>query len=124
MVVSNLYSIIHLSHYFADIDECLVTDPQCDHFCENTNGSYACGCSEGYEISNDSRTCKGFNLCALQKREMKTLFIDVDECSSTQNGCQQLCINTDGSYHCNCTEGYVPEENMCLGIKYSAAIYR
>ena len=34
------------------------------------------------------------------------LFLDVDECSTGSNGCQQTCINTLGSYVCRCLPGY------------------
>ena len=32
---------------------------------------------------------------------------DTDECLSPDHGCEQTCDNTDGSYVCNCTNGYV-----------------
>ena len=31
---------------------------------------------------------------------------DVDECASSQNQCQQLCINVAGSYNCGCFYGF------------------
>ncbi|NWH68314.1 EGFL7 protein, partial [Geococcyx californianus] len=31
---------------------------------------------------------------------------DVDECASQSHGCSQLCINTAGSYHCACWDGF------------------
>ncbi|NXL30432.1 EGFL7 protein, partial [Glaucidium brasilianum] len=31
---------------------------------------------------------------------------DVDECGSQSHGCGQLCINTAGSYHCACWDGF------------------
>ena len=34
------------------------------------------------------------------------LLLDVDECSTGSNGCQQTCINTLGSYVCRCLPGY------------------
>ena len=43
---------------FADQDECAVFSP-CEHACENTDGSFLCACAEGYEITNDGRTCEG-----------------------------------------------------------------
>ena len=32
--------------------------------------------------------------------------IDVNECETLNGGCQQTCTNTDGSFSCDCTEGY------------------
>uniref|UniRef100_A0A8C5IPU8 EGF like domain multiple 7 n=2 Tax=Junco hyemalis TaxID=40217 RepID=A0A8C5IPU8_JUNHY len=31
---------------------------------------------------------------------------DVDECASQSHGCSQLCINTAGSFHCACLDGF------------------
>ncbi|XP_074968330.1 epidermal growth factor-like protein 7 isoform X1 [Phalacrocorax aristotelis] len=31
---------------------------------------------------------------------------DVDECAGQSHGCGQLCINTAGSYHCACRDGF------------------
>ncbi|NXG46922.1 EGFL7 protein, partial [Psilopogon haemacephalus] len=31
---------------------------------------------------------------------------DVDECAGQSHGCHQLCINTAGSYHCACQDGF------------------
>lgn len=33
-------------------------------------------------------------------------FVDVDECSTTNGGCAQTCVNTDGSHYCTCNEGF------------------
>ena len=34
-------------------------------------------------------------------------FSDYDECSKNNGGCEQDCINTEGSYYCNCSKpGY------------------
>ena len=50
---------------------------------------------------------------------------DVDECSTSVNDCEQLCVNTNGSYHCDCGEGFALNSDgrtcriSCGGI-YSA----
>lgn len=45
--------------FFADIDECLVNNGGCDHFCRNTVGSFECSCQKGYKLLTDERTCQG-----------------------------------------------------------------
>ncbi|XP_049339576.1 latent-transforming growth factor beta-binding protein 4 isoform X5 [Astyanax mexicanus] len=72
-----------------DIDEC--EDPlQCPgQQCVNSLGSYACvRCRGGHSMQNGQ--------CA-----------DIDECASPQTcGPQSVCVNTDGSYRCECSAGY------------------
>ena len=42
---------------------------------------------------------------------------DVDECILLPNGfCNQICVNTDGSYHCDCRDGYrLHGTSLCHG---------
>ena len=41
---------------------------------------------------------------------------DVDECSAGEGGCPQRCVNTAGSYWCQCWEGHRPsvDRAVCL----------
>lgn len=41
--------------------------------------------------------------------------IDLDECATMKHRCQQICTNTEGSYHCSCKIGYRMEANQCRG---------
>ena len=42
---------------------------------------------------------------------------DVNECLVKNGGCHQTCINFDGSYRCDCTNGYqlAPDMSTCVG---------
>ena len=46
---------------------------------------------------------------------------DINECiSSSTNDCTQQCINTPGSYECDCFDGYrniTPNATQCEGIQ-------
>ena len=46
--------------------------------------------------------------------------LDLDECLSMGDTCEGVCINTIGSYHCQCTLGYETVNNngtiACEGI--------
>ena len=33
------------------------------------------------------------------------LLLDDNECTNGKEECEEICINTPGSYQCNCTEG-------------------
>ena len=45
-----------------------------------------------------------------------TIILDIDECSSNNGGCSDMCVNTNGSYYCECLEGYeLQNETVCVG---------
>lgn len=46
----------------SDINECLMNNGGCDHFCRNTVGSFECGCQKGHKLLTDERTCQGEHL--------------------------------------------------------------
>lgn len=52
-----------------------------------------CRCHPGFHLKQDGKTC-----------------VDVDECTTTYP-CAQHCINTHGSFHCLCVDGFVPRPN-------------
>ena len=37
---------------------------------------------------------------------MHTTFADIDECAEGVDKCRQKCVNTIGSFHCDCYAGY------------------
>ena len=39
------------------------------------------------------------------------MFSDVNECANNSGGCNQVCNNTDGSFHCLCNDGYTLSED-------------
>lgn len=41
-----------------------------------------------------------------------SIVTDVDECLDNNGGCQQVCVNTMGSYECQCTEGFFLSDNQ------------
>ena len=41
--------------------------------------------------------------------------VDIDECTLNIDDCDQLCVNDNGSYHCECYDGYFRDENSCVG---------
>ena len=44
--------------------------------------------------------------------------IDIDECTTDQNRCDQSCSNTDGSYTCSCLTSFTLDGDgfTCNGI--------
>jgi len=47
----------------ADINECLYLRHPCDHKCINLEGSYKCGCKDGYYLDRNGKTCLGNQNC-------------------------------------------------------------
>ncbi|XP_063712546.1 fibulin-1-like [Symsagittifera roscoffensis] len=111
-----------------DVDECDLGIDMCDDLCVNTVGSYLCFCqqpnqillsdgfscsticlldsecngpSNGYCDSNHTRKC----IC-VEGRQGSDCFSDVDECLSDNGQCAQICMNTAGSFVCECRDGF------------------
>ena len=46
-------------HFNLDIDECSEDTNGCSQTCNNTEGSFTCGCNDGYLLHSDGITCNG-----------------------------------------------------------------
>ena len=48
---------------------------------------------------------------------MYIVITDINECLNNNSGCSHDCVNTVGSYHCECSAGYVllPNNHDCEG---------
>ena len=44
---------------------------------------------------------------AIKYTYIHTLHPDVDDCGDENGGCSQICINTEGSFTCDCNTGFV-----------------
>ncbi|PIK57300.1 hypothetical protein BSL78_05808 [Apostichopus japonicus] len=66
--------------------------------CMAVEGIATCNCTEGYELVN-AEVCQDQNECAL---------------SPCSGGVYEMCINTDGSYFCECNAGYGEEHQWRL----------
>ncbi|XP_014653128.1 PREDICTED: adhesion G protein-coupled receptor E2-like [Ceratotherium simum simum] len=85
-----------------DINECGPPSAvSCGKFadCQNTEGSYYCTCSPGYELVSGGR---------MFRNESENTCQDEDECSSGRHQCHSstVCVNTVGSYRCHCLPGW------------------
>ncbi|KAL0972864.1 hypothetical protein UPYG_G00195680 [Umbra pygmaea] len=112
-----------------DTDECRQTPSLCTNGqCENTPGSYRCVCHTGFKLQDSTCTdineceepsqCPGQECvnsigsykciaCKAGHRMQNGVCSDVDECQVPDTcGRERLCVNTDGSYHCDCKPGF------------------
>ena len=130
---NNLY-YIHIcktSDCVPDVNECDVQSP-CQHHCYNLIGSFLCQCDQGYELAQDAVSCQGGRTLKLTHayicwqinvRELPSYVLfffffctDIDECSFSSYMCQYQCINSPGSYSCECPDGYQLQGNrLCQG---------
>ena len=102
------------------MDECTnVTINGCSDTCVNTIGSFVCTCPSGYKLDSDERTCIG--KCTLSELDVDLLLhVDINECATLIDDCEQVCTNKNGSYSCSCNNGYILQNDnrSCIG-KYT-----
>ena len=46
-------------YLFSDIDECGVSNGDCNQTCVNKPGTYECKCDKGFKLQDDNNTCLG-----------------------------------------------------------------
>ena len=51
--------------------------------------------------------------------------LDINECSTRNGGCEHVCINSIGSFHCECRPGHVLDYNhrTCSGTIRQTIVY-
>ena len=89
---------------FLDINEC-ERGVDCRQTCDNTNGSYSCGCFPGYSLESNGRDCRGENYCFSLSVHDLIFFLVETPCHN--DGCSQLCAVVNGTSVCSCNVGYV-----------------
>eukprot|EP00055_Hartaetosiga_balthica_P009141 m.35778 g.35778 ORF g.35778 m.35778 type:complete len:776 (+) comp6624_c0_seq2:70-2397(+) len=103
-----------------DVDECMAASHECHEnaTCINAVGGYKCKCSEGY--FGDGYNCRrcsacpdGFELDATCEGVFDTVCKDVDECDTDPCLSSEVCVNTYGTYRCDCPDGYFRDSGSC-----------
>ena len=52
---------------------------------------------------------------------LATMITDIDECALELDQCEQICVNLNGSYTCECSDGYQTVTGRyyaCEGVLY------
>lgn len=120
-----------------DVDECSLaaaTGLQAcreDALCRNTPGSFTCSCPTGYIMAQNGHSCAGEVLFWKGRGRLGALYwvrrdgwcssfssTDIDECVFEQQCRPELghvCVNTPGSFVCQCRPGFRAEAPACVG---------
>ncbi|XP_052830075.1 mucin-like protein [Octopus bimaculoides] len=140
------YELGHNNFSCVDIDECASPVHRCSQICQNKPGGFTCHCYPGYKLKPDKVICEKCdifhwgenckNKCACNGNEELCDSIrgcvckkgwtgihcdqDINECAGNHT-CYDFenmkCINTQGSYHCICQNGYIDDsEGHCIDI--------
>eukprot|EP00933_Yihiella_yeosuensis_P080566 TRINITY_DN94014_c0_g1_i1.p1 TRINITY_DN94014_c0_g1~~TRINITY_DN94014_c0_g1_i1.p1 ORF type:complete len:1178 (+),score=165.71 TRINITY_DN94014_c0_g1_i1:31-3564(+) len=107
--------------YCGDVDECSLGFHNCDDqaFCSNTVGSFTCRCKEGYTGTGKKYQglwptadgCWDINEC-----ENKTNVSGVTNNGTLYCPLVAACVNTAGSFRCNCNTGYEGDGSVCTNV--------
>lgn len=82
-----------------DYDVC--TGAPCEQQCTDHFGRVVCTCYPGYRYDRERH----------RNRE-KPYCLDIDECANNnETMCSQICVNTPGSYRCECQRGFYLEND-------------
>ena len=76
--------------------------PVCGNFsvCERVGAGHICKCIPGYN-KDETNVCR-----------------NIDECTSDLNICHEeaTCVDTEGSYNCECNDGFIGDGVNCTDI--------
>ncbi|KAJ8307100.1 hypothetical protein KUTeg_015184 [Tegillarca granosa] len=127
-----------------DNDECIDSKTNiCQQICNNTSGGFTCGCYHGYTLASDGHSCINCSYldkwgdncayscdckigadrcdislgCVCRAGWTGThCELNINECNRTSSPCGelQLCVDTIGSFRCQCQDGYkINMDNVC-----------
>ena len=100
------------------MNECLTNNGGCAQICTDTPNAFECSCNFGFILASDGLGCDGKTIFVI-RMEFEWFSADVNECSTSNGGCEDICFNVDGSFLCFCsTPGFILSSDAltCEGI--------
>lgn len=98
-----------------DVNECSENPSTCDGnlVCVNLVGSFTCGCSAGFKWSHSRLMCEDVDECEVSDGSLAVYSMTGGVCDENA-----VCINTVGSYICQCKNGWnrTSASDYCSGI--------
>ncbi|XP_051166293.1 collagen and calcium-binding EGF domain-containing protein 1-like [Leptopilina boulardi] len=81
----------------------------CEQRCSFLFQKIICTCWSGYRFNSER-----------QKRGLKPVCVDIDECVENSTDCEQLCINEPGDFSCGCNDGFIlnKDNKTCEKLKH------
>ena len=101
----------------SDHNECKDLPCHVNASCINTLGSFYCVCNDGY--FGDGFECKGipYIIARIDIIDYGNI-TDVNECTKNSSACEDVCMNTIGSFFCTCPnfgQGFKADGTQCVG---------
>ncbi|CAL1534449.1 unnamed protein product, partial [Lymnaea stagnalis] len=133
----------------SNVDECQLDKRPCSQNCTDNDGGFTCSCSAGFYLAGDKTSCTPCdkslwgdncsNRCQCNGRgscdpahgcrcnpgwEGDDCNSDIDECKRQNNSCSvnELCVNTEGGFSCQCHPGSERKNEVCTDIDECLAI--
>ena len=127
-------SILLTKHFFVKENECVALSfyqdidksninihclANCEIFSECEFGRWGMDCANECKCSDDgSDTCDKVRGCLCKSGYTGySCEVDIDECEQSPNICgdRQQCVNKTGSYVCECRQGFIWNNQQCIG---------
>ena len=105
-----------------DINECSTSAPALTHncdrnaICRNSAGSFLCQCNSGF--TGDGQVCSDINECGLSDTDLDLMSLDDSFIPGRTDNCgsNSTCMNTIGSFQCQCVAGFSGDGVTCMDI--------